>query len=209
MTQVSLWQEQANSSDYAELCNALYEREVRILAQGEFNNISVLQGRLLSLSHYISRAAHLMVQAQTPMQLDVQNASWSSKQASKLPMSGQEHASICAWYLSKDISLGLVVPVYFQQRVLLDCVDRLDRENLRIRTNVAGWFSLSASASDNSICSKKAYQLLKPNKKLMQAACSGHRWQDNKKVPPSMLSLRELLLSCSINWQNFKKPLTL
>lgn len=209
MTQASLWQEQLNSSDYAELCNGLYEREVRLLAQGEFNNITVLQGRLLSLSHYISRAAHLMVQAQTPMQLDVQNASWSSKQASKAPLAGQQAAAIADWYLSKDIALGLVVPTYRDQRVLLDCVDRLDRDNQRIRTNVAGWFSLSDISSQDSICSKSGFQLLKPNKKIMQAACSGHCWQDNKKTTPSMLSLRELLLSCNINWKNFKKTLAL
>ena len=70
-------------------------------------------------------------------------------------------------------------------------------------------------------------KLLKPNKKVMLAACAGHCWQitphntfysttDNKKsttsarkLQPIIPSLRELLLSCAINWKDFKQPLAL
>jgi hypothetical protein len=52
-------------------------------------------------------------------------------------------------------------------------------------------------------------QLLKPNKKVMSAACAGHRWLNVNKANPSMLSLREILLSCAINWHNFKQPLAI
>ncbi|MDX2370667.1 MAG: hypothetical protein QNK36_20065, partial [Colwellia sp.] len=81
-----------------------------------------------------------------------------------------------------------------------------DIDNKRIHTNVSGWFSLIDVNVDHSM------RLLKPTKKVMLAACAGHQWQDQTtatKLRPIIPNLRELLISCSIDWQNFKRPLAL
>ncbi len=211
MTQASFWHEQAHSTDFAELCNGLYEREISLLSNASFSSAQAVQARLQSLPHYINRTAHLMVQvmtsAQSPLQLDVQNASWSVKQASKIPITGQDTDSIIKWYQSSNASLGLVVPVQVDDHIILDCIDRFDAGKQRLRTNVAGWFSLENIDAKGKSLTNRQFNLLKPNKKVMLAACAGHCWQQSNKLRPVIPSLRELLLSCSINWQNFKEPL--
>ncbi|MCW8832963.1 MAG: HAD hydrolase family protein, partial [Colwellia sp.] len=104
--------------------------------------------------------------------------------------------------------LGLVVPVLAEDHIIIDCIDGVDAEKNRLRTNVSGWLSLT-SAEEKATDAKPARRLLKPNKKVMLAACAGHRWQScqSKKLRPIIPSLRELLLSCSINWQNFHQVL--
>lgn len=47
-------------------------------------------------------------------------------------------------------------------------------------------------------------QLLKPSKTFLTAAVCGHCWNYRGKTSPRRLSLRELLLSTSINWQHYK-----
>ena len=205
MTQASLWQEQQQSPDYAELCNALYERELALLANMTLPSAQAVQGRLKSLSYYINRTALLMTQVDTPLELDVQNALWQAKQSNKIPLTGQTSEDVNTWYLSIPLSLGLIVPVFSQayskEHILLDCIDRVDNDNQRFRTNAAGWFYLTENKESNDFKPR----LLKPNKKVMLAACAGHCWQDGQKIRPIIPSLRELLLSCSINWKNFKK----
>ncbi len=201
--QTSLWQEQQQSSDFSELCNALYERELRLLADAEISSIQTMQARLKSLPYYIKRTAHLMTQAQTPLSLDTQNASWSAKQSAHIPLTGQEHQAVWQWFHGNNISPGLVVPIALSDRIVLDCVDRVDNERMRFRTNLFGW------CSEDQDINEQAPRLLKPNKKVMSAACAGHCWRDNKKVRPNIPTLRELLLSCQINWQNFKQPLAI
>ncbi|TPH19342.1 hypothetical protein [Litorilituus lipolyticus] len=210
MTQTSLWQGNANSSDHAELCNGLYEREIRLIAQANYPNVQAIQGRLKSLTHYINRAAYLMLQVESPLQLDIQNASWSAKQGNKPPYQGQSFKEVNQWYTENDIPLGLVIPILVDGHLIVDCIDRVDSEKKRIRTNIAGWFNLT----DLSYCEeqpyglpKAQYCLFKPTKRMMLAACSGHCWQKGTKQRPVMPSLRELLLSCNINWKNFKKTL--
>ncbi len=215
MSQTSLWQTNKQNNDFAELCNALYERELRLLANAEIASVQNVQGRLKSLSHYINRTANLMVyvneQGHSPLTLDIQNASWSAKQANKLFIHEQNEQDVCSWYLNvinqtNNAYLGLIVPILKAEHITLDCIDRIDIEKKRIRTNVSGWFSLTEINTDISI------QLLKPNKKVMLAACAGHRWQDRMnpvKLRPVIPSLRELLISCAIDWQNFKRPLAL
>ena len=112
-------------------------------------------------------------------------------------------------YLTDKLALGLVVPILNAQYINLDCIDRIDSENNRFHTNTSGWFSLLPGSNEHS---KSKVELLKPNKKVMLAACAGHCWQDNAsntKLRPVMLGLRELLLSCAINWKDFKQPLAL
>jgi len=215
MTQSSFWQTNKQNNDFAELCNALYEREVHLLANADISNFQNMQGRLKSLSHYINRTANRMVYVNelglSPLTLDVQNATWSAKQASKLSVLVQNEQDVFSWYLTlikqtKKTSLGLIVPILKVDHIILDSLDRIDTEKKRIRTNASGWFSLIDINVEPSI------RLLKPTKKVMLAACAGHRWQglmNTTKLRPIMPSLRELLISCTIDWQNFKQPLAL
>lgn len=218
MSQSSLWQIPADTSDFAELCNGLYQREISIIAKGNFASAQAVQTRLQSLPYYINRTAHamsnVMAQGNSPLLLDSQNASWSAKQSKKMPLSGQEteqeYVNAFSWYLQKGICVGLVVPVLLVDHIIIDCIDRIDLDNQRLHTNVGGWFSLAPDVSDtineNLYASKR---LLKPSKKIMASACAGHSWQGNAKQRPIIPSLRELLLSCAINWKDFKKPLAI
>ena len=52
MTQVSIWQQHQQDSSYAEICNALYERELRVLSQAELSTAIAVQSRLKSLPYY-------------------------------------------------------------------------------------------------------------------------------------------------------------
>lgn len=214
MTQSSLWQTQNEIGDFAELCNALYQREVSLIAKGSYSSVQSVQARLQSLPYYINRTAHAMTQViskgNAPLKLDNQNASWSSKQSKRIPLlkqnAEQEQLSIHTWYLQKNICVGLAVPVLIVDHIILDCIDRIDIDKQRLHTNVGGWFSLARESKDIE-GNNAHYRLLKPNKKIMISACVGHRWQGTTMQLPIIPSLRELLLSCSINWQNFKKPL--
>ena len=201
MTQTSFWQDNQHTAQYAELCNALYERELAALSRAQISSAPAIQHKIKSLPYYIKRTAHAMIQSDSPLDLDTVNGSWSCKQSLKMPLSGQELQAIWQWYLSSNPQPGLVVPVALTDRIILDCIDRLDKEGQGFRTNVCGWFRLEDQGE------RQAFQLLKPNKKVMMAACCGHSWQNNKKVQPVIPTLRELLLSCAINWQNFKQSL--
>ena len=202
--QTSLWQENYQSADFAELCNALYERELGLLSELALSSAPSIQGRLKSLPHYIKRTAHSMLQVETPLKLDVQNASWSAKQSVQMPLNGQDSESVNRWYISANLRHGLVVPIATESTILLDSIDRIDLEQQCFRTNLHGWFYLSAIAQN-----KTTDQLLKPNKKVMIAACSGHCWLNTHRSNPMTPSLRELLLSCAINWRNFKQTLAI
>ncbi|NQY86910.1 MAG: hypothetical protein HRT51_04035 [Colwellia sp.] len=215
MTQSSFWQTNKQNNDFAELCNALYEREVHLLANVDVTSIQNIQARLKSLPHYINRTANQMAYVNelgvSPLSLDVQNATWSGKQASKLSVLVQNEQDVFSWYIklisqTNKALLGLVVPILKTNHIVLDSIDRINIEKKCIRTNVSGWFSLIDVNVDRSL------RLLKPTKKVMLAACAGHRWQDSvnsTKLRPIMPSLRELLISCAIDWQNFKRPLAL
>ncbi len=216
MTQSNLWQLQTETGDFAELCNGLYQREISLIAKGDFVSVQSVQARLRSLPYYINRTAHAMTQVAfqglSPLQLDSQNASWSAKQGKKPPLTGQEtlqdREEACAWYLQKGLCIGLPVPVLIGDHIIIDCIDRIDLDKSRLRTNVGGWFSLIANKEVN-LDKERKNQLLKPSKRIMISACAGHRWQRNSQQVTIILSLRELLLSCSINWKNFKKPLAI
>ena len=199
--QVSFWQEQEQLPELAELCCALYERELQLLTQLENSSVSLLQGKIKSLPYYVKRTAHLMAKTFTPLELDIQNATWSAKQGANMPLAGQDITTVNAWYLSISIEPGLVVPIASHTHVLLDSIDRIDHVNQRFRTNLHGWFNLTENSENN-----KNIRLLKPNKRVMTAACTGHAWLNNQKINPVIPTLRELLLSCAIDWRNFKRP---
>jgi len=209
MTQASLWHTDDLSPDYAELCNALYERELSQLSQAELKTVDALQSRLKSLPYYIKRTAYAMTQVKTPLILDVHNASWHAKQNAKMPLQEQKVAQVWSWYQKSNLSLGLVIAIKLDERIVLDSIDRIDKFQQRFRCNAFGWFDQNTIekvlTKANKFEASHNIQLLKPNKKVMMAACAGHRWKNNSKVRPQPLTLRELLLSCSINWTNFKK----
>lgn len=198
--QASLWQNEIKSAEFSELCNALYEREITMLTSQNIQSAPALQNRLKSLPYYIKRTAHMMIEADSPLSIDVQNASWSAKQCAKMPINGQELADIHQWYSSFDLKHGLVVPIVNDSYIELDSIDKIDTENQRFRTNAHGWFALKELDNGADI------GLLKPNKRVMTAACAGHSWLNNQKTNPHMPTLRELLISCAINWRNFKQP---
>lgn len=202
MTQTSLWQNQQSSANYAELCNALYERELAVLSANDALSLHAIQGRLKSLAYYVQRTANLMTHIESPLALDIQNATWSVKQANKMPLSGQEREDVWLWYQKFDFSPGLVIPIALNEHIVLDSIDRVDLEQQRFRGNRYGWFD-----QERILSSEQEFLLLKPNKRTMQAACAGHCWQNNSKVQPILPTLRELLISCAINWRNFRKPL--
>lgn len=234
VTQSLLWQSAQQSSDFAELCNALYERELITLARNECLALASLQGRIKSLPHYVKRTAFALLKAQTPLALDIQNASWLAKQVTRSPEISQLSAydeTVIAWYKSQQLVHGLVVPIALNGHIVLDCIDRIDLEKQQFRTNVYGWFYLTdneavrgagnkaknehnraseadieADSEEESEVTCHKVNLLKPTKKVMSAACAGHRWENGQKLQPIMPSLRELLLSCTINWRNFKQP---
>ena len=215
MSQESLWPEISTSNDYAELCNALYERELNMLAVSQVSSVTSVQAKLKSLPYYIKRTADAMASSQhnmsTALILDTQNASWLFKQQRSLPLSGQDAESIWQWYQKGTLVLGLVIPILIENRIVLDSIDRIESdENIksanvsRFRTNVHGWFDKNRvlkNTIDTGV-------LLKPNKRVMSAACAGHCWQSDHTHLPKTLSLRELLLSCTINWRNFKNTVS-
>ena len=200
MTQPSLWQSQQKSSGYEALCNALFEREIRALSVLPVHSVDAIQGRLKSLPYYVQRTAYKMLSVDTPLILDTQNAAWSAKQSRTAPISGQTPDDVWCWYQQAKLTVGLVVPIYIGGLIVLDSIDRIDEENKRFRTNVYGWFSVTTHTKQN-------VQLLKPTKKIMMAACAGHSWKPVGPTSPKIPSIRELLLSCSINWRNFRRPL--
>lgn len=205
--QPHFWQVSADNQGYTELCNALYERELLRLSELPAEQLANLAGRLASLTFYVRRAASHILQHQGELQLDSQNGSWFSPQAKQCPARKQQAAPIDAFY-QKYAAPGLVVPIYVmhlsQEHILLDSIDEVDFEGLRVHCNQHGWFALSGTPlqADNS-----EKFLLKATKTIMTAACCGHQWLKGDRATPRLLSLRELLLASRLNWRNFAKPL--
>ncbi|WP_404402633.1 hypothetical protein LG288_04980 [Idiomarina seosinensis] len=209
--QTDIFQPIAQHGDFAELCVALYEREVNQLAQIEDMPVRALQRRLASLPFYIQRAAHgcLRAEQEAPLSLDVQNASWQATQASKCPvnpLSGQTVKTQQQWF-KKHAALGLVVPVAYQtaelKTIFLDSIDRVDAQYNRVHLNYRGWFNFSGDGEPPS------ETLLKPNKRVMTAASCGHQWNHKRRINPRTLTLRELLLVATLDWKKFQVALSI
>lgn len=212
VTQSLFWQSAQQSSDFAELCNALYERELITMSRKEYTVVAGLQARMKSLPHYVKRTAYALLNAESPLELDIQNASWSAKQAGSPPSINQlvnYQENVLTWYQRQPLVHGLVVPIALNSQIVLDTIVRIDKDQQRIRTNVYGWFNLGdneLNQTNTNRLERSEFNLLKPTKKVMTAACAGHCWLNSQKVQPTLPSLRELLLSCTINWRNFKQP---
>ncbi|MDN4501536.1 hypothetical protein QX776_03950 [Alteromonadaceae bacterium BrNp21-10] len=193
---------------YAELCNALYERELSALAQSPTQNIDNLKRRLGGLSYHIKNAATFLLNHQAPLEVDLHNASWQGKQSAKSILNRESAEKSSNWFAA-HAHFGMPVAVCIDELGLhsleLDSIDRIDKSQQRIHLNKHGWFSFAGINEEQNDKIKKS--LLVPSKISLSAACCGHGWNHSGRTPPRALSLREILLSSKINWQNFKKPL--
>ncbi|RUO31958.1 hypothetical protein CWE12_02895 [Aliidiomarina sedimenti] len=209
-------------SQFAELCNALYERELHDLSWNGPDNAGFLKRRLASLPSYVKRASHALLRLeQTRLQqhqnggyqgllLDVQNASWQGKQAAHAPARKHQGEKLQHW-LQKNAALGLVMPVQVEhqqlQSVYLDSIDQLDLEASeagRVHLNRYGWFYLDGRPLDEA-----GALLLKPTRQSMTAACCGHQWSVAGRKLPRTLSLREVLLATTLQWPRFTQVVPL
>lgn len=206
--QVNIFSDDLRQLHFAELCNALYERELARISQEKLSDISLLQRQLGGLKHHIKRAAYNLLQHQAPLEVDIHNASWQAKQAAKCPAKLQDLDKTLSWY-KRPFELGVCAPVYVNvmgiEHIELDSIDRIDVEEARLHLNKFGWFSFDgqALAVQNDAKTAKT-QLLKPSKSLLTAACCGHTWNHKGRSQPRLLTLRELMLSFSLNWQTFR-----
>jgi len=198
----------------AELCNALYERELTNLASSNIQDPLVLKRKLNGLSYHIKNAAEFLLSGQTPIEVDVHNGSWKAKQSSRCPAVFKDldaaKRKTEQWF-TKHASRGGVVCVYVNdygnQHVELDSIDILPTDSTKIHTNRFGWFARDGQyLDDNNELTKRHlhYSLIKPTKAILSAACAGHTWNTKGKTSPRTLTLRELLLSTNINWKAFK-----
>ena len=208
--QTHLWQQRSNQQVLSELCNALYERELKRLSQDETMSLIAMKKRLGSLPYYIKRAAEHISDLYIPLELDSQNGSWFASQSGK-PFSTKIDQTKTHDFYHKHAQMALVVPVsifhYGIEQVVLDTIDEIDAQNEQLHCNQHGWFSFDGQQKpDNRVYVK---HLLKPGKPVMSAACCGHQWLNQRKTTPRLLSLREMLLASRINWRHFHKLLPL
>lgn len=205
--QVDIFASDHRQRYYAELCNALYERELLSLSQSAPNNVSLMQRRLAGLSYHIKNAAEHLLDHDAPIKVDIHNASWQAKQTTKSVVTRHDKEKCFAWYHA-NLRMGLPAPIYVSdmglEQVELDSVDRIDTDNQRVHVNKHGWFDLHGHPEGSPLHAHHKRLLLLPNKVNMVAACCGHSWNHKGKTLPRALSLRELLLSTTINWKTFK-----
>ena len=195
---------------FADVCNALYERELMTLAMQGPGQSSLLKRRLGGLTHHVKRAAEYLVSNPTPLDVDTHNGSWHFKQAAKSPAQIDSPETTLQWFNQKA-TIGLPVCVRVKnldhEHLELDCVDKIQFENQTLHLNRFGWFSFDGAFVDDitnpHLNDFSELQLLKPCKRTMIAACSGHCWNHKGKLSPRALTLRELLLSTLINWKTF------
>ncbi|MGQ8364650.1 hypothetical protein [Glaciecola sp. 1036] len=204
LEQTSIFNLTAKYPNFAELSNALYERELIRLANSNISDPRLLKRKLKGLTFHIKNAAMHLLDGNSPMDVDVHNGTWQAKQAGKCPIATQDTDKVLRWF-SEHARYGQVVAVYVEhlgeEHIELDSIDRIASD--RIHLNQFGWFSKTGEYFD-IIPKQTKYKLLKPGKPVMVAACGGHRWTPKGKAIPRALSLRELLLSTDIDWKTFK-----
>jgi hypothetical protein len=207
--QVDIFSDDQRQLYYAELCNALYERELASLSQQKISSMHLLQRKIAGLRHHVKRAAYSLLQHQSPLQVDVHNASWQAKQAAKCMANNYETQKTQQWF-SRDIQIGCSIAIHIKQlgceHIELDSIDRIELNNNRVHTNKFGWFTIDGEFAEDSYKQIDVLnlRLLKPTKAILTAACCGHVWDHKGKGQQHALSLRELLLSLSINWKTFR-----
>jgi hypothetical protein len=113
------------------------------------------------------------------------------------------------WF-SKEIQIGCCIAIDVKQlgaqHIELDSVDKIDLDNNRLHANKFGWFNINGEYCEDSYKHSEviSLRLLKPSKAIFTAACCGHKWDHKGKGQQRALSLRELLLSLSINWKTYR-----
>lgn len=205
--QVDIFASDQRQRHFAELCNALYERELHSLSKKAPNNIRLLQRRLAGLSYHIKNAAEYLLAHDFPIDVDVHNGSWQAKQAAKCVVSKYNSEKSVSWFES-HARMGLPSPICISdmgiQTVELDSVDRIDKDTHQLHFNKHGWFGFDGKYLGEYEHAMQNKTLLIPNKVNITAACCGHSWNHKGKTMPRALSLRELLLSTTINWKTYK-----
>lgn len=200
-------------SDFAEICNALYERELLNLAYSGPKQLSLMQRKLAGLTNHVKRIAYFLCkqqdEGQWPLDVDSHNASWQSKQAAKSPGRNNDAEKTLAWY-QQNAAPGLIVPIRVRdldnETIELDCIDRVHQDEKRVHVNKFGWFDYAGMVQETRFTEQEII-LLKPTKAIMQAACCGHSWNHKSKNLPRSLTLREMMLSTQIDWKHFRlKP---
>jgi hypothetical protein len=190
---------------FAELCNALYERELHTLAHANLQHPSLIKRKLAGLPYHIKNVAYFLCDHNAPLDVDAHNASFQHKQAQKAPSLKLDNEKNRLWFHT-HAKLGLVVPVHVEEldnhHIELDCVDKVDLSNHCIHTNKHGWFHFNDDLC-NTLTSEATTTLVKPTKAIMQAACCGHTWNYKSRTLPRALTLREMRLSAQIDWKKF------
>ena len=197
----------------AELCNALYERELALIALQGPNQPSLLRRRIAGLSHHVRRTARFLAAKAVPLELDEHNASWQARQAAKNPARSNDTDKTNAWF-AEHAKVGLVVPVWVQEfdneHIELDSIDHVQPENQTLHVNKFGWFDFSGTPVESparyTAREHITLSLVKPSKVIMTAACCGHTWNHKGRTSPRTLTLREILLVSSLNWRKFSEP---
>lgn len=193
----------AKYPNFAELSNALYEREIKTLGNSTISDPDLLKRKLKGLNYHVRNLCIQLLERNAPIDIDVHNASWQAKQNAKCPLSSQHPDKTLKW-LAHSASEGQIVPVYVEnmgeQHIELDCIDIMASD--RVHLNKFGWFSKSGEYFE-IVPKQSKFLLLKPTKSIFVAACGGHRWSPRGPTIPRTLSLRELLLSTQINWKKF------
>lgn len=212
------------SSEFAELCNALYAQQLRELSQvdslgvNHANDIRLLRRRLASLSGHVQRTAHALLFAARELQrgsfehelsLDIHAACWLTKQTQKPPraLTTSAQNKLAGW-LERHACLALVMPVLYCHQgitqIYLDSIDEFSMQEGRIHLNQWGWFDVSGTTLDSAGQDEnRQLRLLKPDKATIIAACCGHRWGPSGRMQPMSLSLRTLLLTSTLVWPKF------
>lgn len=205
----------AGIPDFAELCNALYERELTSLGLANYRDITLLQRRLRGLPYHIKRAARFISSQSTPLAVDVHNASWISKQSSARPQVNADPEVTRKWF-QQHAKFGLAIPVLVKVteniHIELDSIDILDTNQQTLHTNKFGWFNFSGNPVENTdmLTQWQAQQVavLKPTKTIMTAALCGHVWNHKGKTSPRRLGLREVLLASTVQWNSFNQVIS-
>lgn len=201
---------------FSELCNALYEQELQRLANTKDMDMERLQRNIASLTYHVHNAATVLLKVDSPLTLDIHNGSWSASQSARVPLANQSLEQVHKWY-QKYAAYGMPVPVALSSQTLsyieLDAIDTIDSDNQKLRLNKNGWFGFNGDnlnpgkdQKPTSVTEIRDRHLLKPGKRVLTAACCGHRWTPIGKTLQRTPSLREMLLSACINWEKPQSP---
>ncbi len=189
-----------SAAAFAEICTALYERELLHLSQLQQINTAFLQRRLQSLPYHVKNAARGMLESDAPYTLDIQNASWQAAQKRRLAVTPSQPQKLARW-LNHGARLGDTVPIYDLrlpiQQARLDSIDRIDHQQQRLHCNMHGWFSFTGECLEPD---HDQVYLLKPDATTLAPAFCGHQWNHKGRIDPRTLGLREVLLATRVEF---------